>query len=82
MARLKRIPFIIIRTCKLSIFSLIDISDPFVILKNVIESIGTTPMFTTFLTILNLIGKFAADLDMQNDESYVYFVLYFISLFY
>jgi hypothetical protein len=47
------------------------LKDPFVIVKNVIERIGSTPLFNNFITMLNLLAKFAVDVDMDNEASYV-----------
>eukprot|EP00026_Physarum_polycephalum_P002187 Phypoly_transcript_02192.p1 GENE.Phypoly_transcript_02192~~Phypoly_transcript_02192.p1 ORF type:complete len:950 (+),score=214.97 Phypoly_transcript_02192:198-2852(+) len=44
-------------------------TDPFVIIKNVMERIGSTPLFGNFITMLNLLAKFAVDVDADNDES-------------
>jgi hypothetical protein len=47
------------------------------------EHIGSTPLFGNFITMLNLLAKFAIDVDADNDESYVFVFLfyYFIIIF-
>ena len=40
------------------------------IVKNVMERIGTTPLFNNFISMLNLLAKFSVDVDMDNEESY------------